>query len=72
MGLILIILDVLTARSYALADAEPEMAPRPGRPFRAIQLHAPNAITVRNQAALRILLWPALAAIGGGESSSAQ
>jgi hypothetical protein len=64
MGLILIILDVLTANSRALGDVEPPI--RGTQKLRPEPEWNPNATSTRNQAALRLIIWPAYAAISGG------
>lgn len=60
IGIVLIVVDALLASSRAFADAEPRAVVPAGQPV------VPHAGTVRNQAALRAILWPALGAGGSG------
>lgn len=64
MGILILLFDVGTARLRAIADVEPY---RPNTPFPPASLTIPNLWATRNQAAVRILLWPIYAAISGGE-----
>ena len=64
MGILLLIVDIATANSRALADVE---YIRPGQKTPGEHERIPSLGTTRNQAALRIVLWPVLAAASGGQ-----